>query len=526
MWVIDVNRHNHQKKTRMGLRHWTSPDERLSTAGYRIADAANLLPDALLSAQPSRSVPALCHLVAGAALLLVASPVFSQTNQTQSEQGEYIARAAGCMSCHGEDLAGGYQVETPMGTIVASNISPSQEYGIGGYSRDDLARVLREGVSPDRRLYPAMPYASFRGMTDTDIDVLHIWLQDQEPVERAPDQRTDLPFPFNIRTGVMAWNWLYLGDRDLPQFGDPVLSRGAYLVDHLGHCGECHTPRNDLFGVQNDQYLAGEVIDGWLAPNLTSHPVSGLGAWAAQDIVDYLGKGTAGNIVQAAGPMGTFVQHGTSHLDEDDLFAIAAYLQTIPAIDTRSQDIPLLVPMAERDRPQHRFNQIREEMTQAQARDDLSEPERLFLDHCAACHGVSGQGQPQAFYPPLVQNAALRREDPRNLLTVLSHGVPAGKLYRMPAMPGFADELSDDQIAMLANYTRTTFGGRQDSTLTAADVGQARDQDDDMPATLRSLQVAAWVALIAGIALLVGGALLWWVLARRRGLRRQEGVKP
>jgi len=463
---------------------------------------------------------------AGFAGLMLAGSAVAETPRSQIEHGEYVARAAGCMSCHGEDLSGGYQVETPMGTIVASNISPSRDHGIGGYARDDLARVLREGVSPDRRLYPAMPYASFRGITDADIDALHLWLQDQDPVERAPEAETDLPFPFNIRIGVVAWNWLYLNDRDLPQSDDPILSRGAYLVNHLGHCGECHTPRNDLFGMQDDLYLTGEVIDGWLAPNLTADPLTGIGAWAAQDIVDYLGKGTAGNIVQAAGPMGQFVQHGTSHLDEDDLAAIAAYLKIIPPIDTRDQDIVLLVPEGARETPQHHYNQIREEMTAALARDDLSEPEHLYLDHCAACHGVSGQGQAQAYYPPLVQNAALRRQDPGNLLLVLAHGVPAGKLYRAPAMPGFADELSHDQIAQLANYTRATFGGREGNVLTAADVTRAITPDDEMPDTLRMLQQAAWVALIGGIVLVVGGALLWWWLARRRGLKRREELRP
>ncbi|MFN4171505.1 MAG: c-type cytochrome [Pseudorhodobacter sp.] len=434
------------------------------------------------------------------------------------ERGEYVARASGCMSCHGEDLSGGYRVETPMGTIVASNISPSREFGIGGYDRDDLAGVLRRGVSPKRRLYPAMPYASFRGMTDDDIDDLHAWLQDQAPVEKAPDHATDLPFPFNIRTGVILWNALFLGDRDLTPVDDPVLRRGAYLVDHLGHCGECHTPRNAFFEMQDDRYLAGEVIDGWLAPNLTGSPLSGIGEWAGADLIEYLRTGQAGNIVQAAGPMAKVVQHSTSHLSEDDLFAMVAYLKTIPAMDTRDQDIPLLLPVVDRAAPEHRYDQIRQEMTAALARSDLSEPERLFLDHCAACHGVTGQGQPQAWYPPLVQNAALRREDAGNLLQVLAHGVPAGKLYRVPAMPGFADELSNDQIAMLANYTRITFGGRPDSTLTAADVERATVPDDEMPMPLRILQALAWVGLV-GFGILLAG-LIWWTARRRH--KRQE----
>ncbi len=463
-------------------------------------------------------------LAAPVAALILAGAGFAAAAATagsQIEYGEYVARASGCMSCHGEDLSGGYRVETPMGTIVASNISPSRQYGIGGYGRDDLADVLRRGVSPDRRLYPAMPYASYRGMTDEDIDALHVWLQAQAPVERAPDHATELPFPFNIRTGVMVWNGLFLGSRDLPAADDPVLRRGAYLVDHLGHCGECHTPRNAFFGMQDDRYLAGETIDGWLAPNLTADPVTGIGAWTERDIVDYLRTGYAGNVVQAAGPMAQFVQHGTSHLDDDDLAAMAAYLKTIPAIDTSDQDIPAVPPVAERTEPRHHYGQIREEMAVALARVDLAEPDLLYLDHCAACHGVSGEGQPQAYYPPLVQNAALRRLDAGNLLLVLAHGVPAGKMYRVPAMPGFAGELSHGQIAMLANHARVTFGGRLDSNLSADDVERAIAPDDGMPLPLRILQVLAWAGLI-GVVVAVLSAVTWW-LAWRRQPKPQEG---
>nr|WP_284048104.1 c-type cytochrome [Marinobacter sp. ATCH36] len=449
-----------------------------------------------------------------------AAPNATTDTSEEAKRGEYVARAAGCMSCHQEDLSGGYRVETPMGTIVASNISPSDTYGIGGYSRDDLADVLRRGVAPDRWLYPAMPYASYRGITDDDIDALYAWLRDQEAIDEPPAEETDLPFPFNIRMGVIAWNWLYLGDRDLPQFDDPVLARGAYLVNHLGHCGECHTPRNDLFATQEDQYLAGEEMDGWLSPNLTPDPVNGLGGWTDQDIIEYLSTGHAGNVAQAAGPMADVVRHSTSHLTEDDLAAIVSYLRVVPTVPRGKQDTSLLPPEAERTEPQHRYGQIREEMAVAVARDDLNAAEQLYVVHCAACHGVTGQGQPQAYYPSLTQNAALRRADTGNLLQVLLHGVPAGKIYRAPAMPGFGDELSAEQIATLANYTRSTFGGREDSTVTEANVMHVLAFDQEMPSPLRILQVLAWVGVT--LAFVVALLILWWVIRRRR-LKRQEG---
>lgn len=443
----------------------------------------------------------------------------SEENAALIERGAYVARTGGCMSCHREDLSGGYEVETPMGTIVSRNISPSDEYGTGTYTRDDLEKVLRHGVSPDRRLYPAMPYASFRGITDDDIDALYAWLMDQDPVEQAPPTETDLPYPFNIRTGVIAWNLLFLGERNLPEVEDPVLQRGAYLVDHLGHCGECHTPRNDFFAVKDELYLQGEMIDGWNAPNLTPDPVTGLGAWNTQDIVDYLAQGNADDVVQAAGPMAEFVSHGTSHLNEDDLLAMASYLQSLPAVRVGVQDIPAIPPSSERVETQHEYNQIRNEMTTALERDELSAPEQLYLENCAACHGVSGQGQAQAFYPPLVQNAALRRVDPTNFLQVLLHGVEAGKLYRRPAMPGFEGKLSHEEIATLANYTRTTFGERPQSALTAVDVSHVASFEPKMPTPLRALQIAAWFGLIA--VLLGLPMLVWWIVRRRRSTRKE-----
>ncbi len=407
-----------------------------------------------------------------------------------------------------------------MGTIVASNISPSESHGIGGYSRDDLEAVLRRGVAPDRRLYPAMPYASYRGITDDDIDALYAWLMDQKPVHEAPAEETDLPFPFSIRTGVIAWNWLFLDDRDLPQFDDPVLKRGAYLVNHLGHCGECHTPRNEFYGTREDLYLAGEEMDGWLSPNLTPDAVTGLGGWTDQDLIEYLRTGYAGQVAQAGGPMADVVRHSTSHLDQEDLEAIVAYLREVPPVSRGPQDVPVLPPEAERPQPRHHYSQIREEMAEALARNNLSDEENLYLVHCAACHGVNGEGQPQAYYPSLIRNAALRRADTSNLLQVMLHGAPAGKIYRAPAMPGFADELSAGQIAQLVNYIRTTFGDRDDSTVTAADIRRVLESEPEMPKPLRILQTAAWVGV--GLAIVVALLILWWVTGRRRH-KRQEG---
>jgi mono/diheme cytochrome c family protein len=176
--------------------------------------------------------------------------------------------------------------------------------------------------------------------------------------------------------------------------------------------------------------------------------------------------------------------------------------------------MPVLVPEAARVDPVFRYGMIRAEMDVALDRAELSQPEQLYIDNCAACHGVSGQGQAQAYYPPLNQNAALRRTDPTNLLQVLLHGVPAGKLHGAPAMPGFADELDADQIAMLANYTRTSFGDQPDSDVTAADVDRMLNFEEDMSPVLRMLQIGAWVGV--AVLLVVAVLVVWWLLRRRR----------
>lgn len=457
--------------------------------------------------------------------LICAGPALSAEGDPDArliEEGEYIARAGGCMSCHGEDLAGGYVIDSPMGEIVATNISPSVEYGIGGYDRADLERVLRDGVAPDHRLYPAMPFASYRGMRDDDITALYTWLMDQPPVERPLTQKTDLPFPFNIRTGMGLWSAVALGETDRILQDDPQIQRGAYLVDHLGHCGECHTPRNALFAMDQSRYLQGAMIDGWLAPNLTGDPVLGMGAWSTEAIVDYLRDGHSMNVAQAAGPMGDLVEHATSHLHEDDLTAIAVYLQALPSGRDPDEATPtqaaFLAPEQGRE-PTVLYNQIRTELAEAVQRTDLTPVQAQYLDKCAACHGVDGNGQPSAYYPPLQDNLALRRPDPTNLVQVLVHGISARTLYRAPGMPGFADEMDNAEIATMANYLRVTWGGHQDSQITA-DYVAAILEGQDPPLLVRLAPPLAWAGIIILLALI--GWIVWLVMRRRNNTPAQE----
>lgn len=256
-------------------------------------------------------------------------------------RGEYLAKAGDCSACHDAadhtPLGGGLPVNSPFGPIYASNITPDPTFGIGRYSLKEFSDALRYGKRRDgERLYPAMPYASFAKMNDADVTALYAYLMHgvTPAAKRAP--RTHLPFPFNQRWGMLFWTFAF-GNRD--EFSpDPKQSaqwnRGAYLVQGLGHCGACHTPRgpayNELgYSEASPLYLTGGVVDHWLAPNLTGDRGSGLGRWSRQDIVNFLRTGHGAGTI-AFGAMAPAVEDSTQYLTDLDLNAIGEYLKSLP----------------------------------------------------------------------------------------------------------------------------------------------------------------------------------------------------
>lgn len=232
-------------------------------------------------------------------------------------RGKAVAEAADCSACHADpsgasSLGGGLPMKTGMGTIRASNISPSTEHGIGKWSSDDLYIAMTRGITPDGGLlYPAMPYASFNAITRADSDALYAWLMAQPPVEK-PNENHDLAFPFNLRFGVAFWNALYRPaaepfDAAVVQSPNP---RGDYLVNVLGHCGECHTPRNFAFAMKRDQALQGGVIEGAYAPDLTPAAMASRG-WTEADLVQFLHSGLSPQGVMTLG-MFPVLSHSTA----------------------------------------------------------------------------------------------------------------------------------------------------------------------------------------------------------------------
>ncbi|HZS85036.1 MAG TPA: cytochrome c [Stellaceae bacterium] len=259
------------------------------------------------------------------------------------KRGQYIFEVADCAGCHtdvknkGKPLAGGRALPTPFGTFFTPNITPDKEHGIGGWSLADFKRALRQGISPSGfYYYPAFPYPSFTGMSDGDIADLYAYLMAQPPVA-APSKPHDLKFPFSFRFTLLGWRLLYFSEGPLrPVAGkDAAWNRGDYLVNAVAHCGECHTPRNFLGGLQQSRAFSGnpQGPDGQKAPNITPDPQTGIGKWSDDDIATLLKDGLtpAGDVVGSG--MAEVVK-GTGKLSEGDLHALIVYLKSLPPIAT------------------------------------------------------------------------------------------------------------------------------------------------------------------------------------------------
>ena len=258
------------------------------------------------------------------------------------ERGAYVFRAAGGCSCHtdvkneGAFMAGGRPIATPFGTIYSTNITPDLETGIGTWSDEDFLRAMTLGVGPaGEQYFPVFPYTSFTRMTRQDVLDLKAYLFSITPVERT-NQAPDLQAPFGWRFGVRVWKWLYFQPGPWQPTADqsPQWNRGAYLVQALGHCGECHTPRNLMGGLQKGKRHAGTLDgpDGELAPNITPDEDTGIGFWSPADLVWFLQMGLKPDGDDTQGLMSELIETGYSHLSASDLEAIAVYIQSLPAI--------------------------------------------------------------------------------------------------------------------------------------------------------------------------------------------------
>jgi mono/diheme cytochrome c family protein len=399
----------------------------------------------------------------------------ADNNDPLVKQGEYLARAGDCVACHtakvGKPFAGGLPMETPIGTVYSTNITPDAS-GIGSYSFEDFDKAVRHGIGKSgSSLYPAMPFPSYASVSDGDMQALYAYfMKGVEPVAE-PNKATDIPWPLSMRWPLSIWRGLFapkVQAYQAPAGADPVVSRGAYLVEGLGHCGACHTPRaitmqeKALNAGDSPAFLSGSApLEGWIAKNLRGDHKDGLGSWSEGDLVQFLKTGR-NDRTAVFGGMSDVVEHSMQYMSDADLQAIARYLKSLPPSDPA-------------DKPHQYDKQVADALWKG---DDSKAGASVYIDNCAACHRTDGHGYTRVF-PELAGNPVLQTEDATSLINIVLKGNTLPATHTAPStftMPGFAWRLSDQEVADVVNFIRTSWGN-QASAVKADDVKGLRTDD-------------------------------------------------
>ncbi|SAK68532.1 gluconate 2-dehydrogenase (acceptor) [Caballeronia calidae] len=368
-------------------------------------------------------------------------------------RGAYLAKAGDCIACHsaprGKPLAGGLPMMTPLGAIYTTNITPDADTGIGRYAEEDFARALREGVAKDgHNLYPAMPYPSYAKINDEDMHALYAYFMHGVAPVRQANREPDIKWPMNMRWPLKLWNAVFL-DKSVYQSKagkDAAWNRGAYLIQGLGHCGSCHTPRGIAFQEKgldesSSTYLTGGLLDNWFASNLTNEHNTGLGRWSEQDVATFLKTGANAH-ASAFGSMTSVINNSTQELTDADIAAMARYLKSLPAAGGNGG-----APYS------YDAKATKVSLTRPAASDSGA---RVYTAYCMHCHGADGRG----FAPmlaPLAGNPNVLERDASSLINVTLNGTGDLVLHGVPApypMPRYAPVLSDQQIADVLTFIR------------------------------------------------------------------------
>lgn len=386
------------------------------------------------------------------------------------DRGRYIATASDCVACHttqdGKPFAGGVPFHTPIGTVFSTNITPDTKTGIGEYTLEDFDRAVRHGIRKDgASVYPAMPYPSYAALTDRDVaDMYAYFMSGVAPAEQR-NLANDIPFPLSLRFPLAIWRKTFAPNADeiafdAARYPSPEIARGAYLVQGPGHCGACHTPRSATLAEQSldersPSYLAGgQVIDGWLAINLRGNEAEGLGRWSRDDIVATLSASRNAHFGVVGAPMNEVVTHSLQKLNQSDLKAIASYLKTLPASPGEKAT----------------YNEKQESVFAKTGRGA-----EIYMDSCSACHMSNGRGSINAV-PALAGNPTLLAPDAVSSIRVVLDGAVLPRTEKRPAdlgMPGFGWRYSDQEIADLVTFLRSTWGNEA-AAVTAEQVKTVR----------------------------------------------------
>lgn len=382
-------------------------------------------------------------------------------SQALIDQGEYLARLGDCTSCHtsnnAEPFAGGVPFDLPIGTVFAPNITPDKEYGIGNYSLEDFDNAVRYGIRKDgKSLYPAMPFPDYAVITEEDITALYAYFMHgvkAEAVERTPET---IVWPLSMRWPLTAWRLLYAPTPkafDGSHYQDPEVARGAYLVQGLGHCSSCHTPRGialneEGYNESSPKFLTGSnaPVDGWMPINLRGDDLTGLGTISTEDLTMLLWSGRSEHNAVFGG-MREVVDNSLQYATKEDISAMAKYLKTLPPVNPKN--------------PPFIYNEATH--TALKSGDDSVTGAALYIDNCAACHRTTGEGYPQ-FIPALAGNPAIQAPNPANAIQIIAHGSTlhgtqnAATTFVMPDL--FNKRLSEADVAELATFIRTSWGNQ------------------------------------------------------------------
>ena len=370
-----------------------------------------------------------------------------QTTPALVARGEYLARVGNCMACHttqgGAPYAGGRGIDTPFGVVHSSNLTSDKNQGLGNWTSAEFWRALHHGRSKDGRLlYPAFPYPNYTEVTREDSDAMFVYLQ-TVPAAPEANRAHALRFPYNTQAALGVWRALFFAPGQPVQAASqtPEWNRGAYLVNGLGHCTACHTPRNALGATADAKAFTGGLIpvQNWYAPALNAAAEAGVKHWPVDDVVALLKTGVAphGSVL---GPMAEVVFRSTQYLTDADARAMAVYLQALPQQPGSAQADAAPAPSAS----------------------VMARGGKVYEQQCAQCHGNQGQGEAGAF-PALAGNRAVVLADPTNVLRVVLQGgyLPATAGNPRPhGMPPFQQTLADEEVAAVATFVRNSWGNQ------------------------------------------------------------------
>jgi len=381
-------------------------------------------------------------------------------------RGKYLTQAADCVACHteegGQEFAGGRPFKLPFGVMYAPNITPDPETGIGAWSDEEFIKAMHEGVGRGgKKLYPAFPYASYTFLANDDVLAIKAYLFSLPAVKNTPPENA-LEFPFNQRSLMTVWAALFNPNERFKPTPDQSAewNRGAYLVEALGHCGECHTPRNLMQALNNGKKFSGAVAQGWKAYNITSDSASGVGEWTNEQLAQYLSSGHADGRGTATGPMGEAVDLSLRHLSPSDINSMVAYLRTVPAVSNGSS-------------PAKAAGAAPADHKQSLAQNPDARGKQIFAGACQSCHDWNGSGLLTS-YATITGSRTVNDPSAVNVAQVVLNGAQRVGNDGTVFMPAFGHAYTDTEIAAVANYVTARFGGQQ-SDLTASHVADLRE---------------------------------------------------